>query len=409
MSQKSFPLWSALALLLAAGACSKSTPTAPSGGTATTDTSVTLGAPQAVTPADGALFKNVQQPVTLVASNGVTTGGASLAYTFEVSTDAGFGSIVYRKDSVSEGAGGRTIVTIDRLAPDRKYFWRTRGNPGANSGPNSRVRSFTIGPEVILQTPVTAAPTPNALVSGGTVTLTVNNVGRSGLPGVIFYRFDLSDSSSFANTIFSTTVPEQFGGHTSVTLPSNLQLPRGTYYWRVQATDPENEVTTNLSSVVSFSYQPFDMHQAVILDNPGDLASWAETTHITSVDMSNYIVVDFDKRQSGDKWPQSGFGDGGIQYTLGMCFNLGGQWYCSAAIQFWDGRELEAGGLASEVAINWYYDSRWGPMAGHQPAPGEIVGIFVAQGNLRDNGNTSVRERSDVVLVPFGGFYVRGQ
>ena len=42
-----------------------------------------------------------------------------------------------------------------------------------------------------------------------------------------------------------------------------------------------------------------------------------------------------------------------------------------------------------------------------QPARGELVGIFVAQGNLRDRGNTSVKERSNVVLVPFGTTYSR--
>jgi hypothetical protein len=88
-----------------------------------------------------------------------------------------------------------------------------------------------------------------------------------------------------------------------------------------------------------------------------------------------------------------------------MCLNINGQWYCSAAIQFWEGRELEASGVPSEIGINWYYDRRWGPMKGYQPSLGETVGIFVAQGNLRDFGKSSVKERSNVVLMPFGGSY----
>src|SRR5262249_7424013 len=153
---------------------------------------------------------------------------------------------------------------------------------------------------------------------------------------------------------------------------------------------------------VSFVYEPFDPFKAIFLNNPPDVASWQESTKITYIDMSDFVVVDFDKRQSPDRWPESGFGTGGLQYTLGMCFNLGGQWYCSAAIQFWDGRELEAGGRVDEIGINWYYDARWGVMAGHQPAPGELVAIWVAQGNLRDSGKTSVKERSNFVVVPFG-------
>jgi len=402
-----------LAVSLAAAACEKSNPATPSATGAASPTAatvtdastgVTIGAPQPVSPADGAQFKNVQQPVTLTVSNGISTGSTPLSYTFEVAADSGFGSVVYRRENVGEGGNGSTSLTIDKIGPDRKYYWRVRGNPGGVAGPNSRVRSFTIGPEVILQTPVIASPAQNSTVTGQQVSLSVNNVGRSGPASTIFYKFEVSTTSSFASVIFSTTVAEQGDGRTTVTLPT-VQAVRGTYFWRVQASDPENQVTTSNSAVVSFVYEPFSLSQAIILNNPGDLASWQETTRITQIDMSEFVVVDFDKRQSPDRWPESGFGSGGIQYTLGMCFNLGGQWYCSAAIQFWNGRELEAGGRTDEVGINWFYDARWGPMAGHQPAPGEIVGIFVAQGNLRDNGKTSVKERSNVVLVPFGSVY----
>ena len=118
------------------------------------------------------------------------------------------------------------------------------------------------------------------------------------------------------------------------------------------------------------------------------------------------MLVDFDTRQGPGSWPESRFGDdAGIQYTLGLCFQLSGQWYCSAAVQFWDGRDLEASGPPSAIADNWYYDSgRWGPMAGHQPVNGELVAVWVGQGNLRGSGNTN-RERSDFVVMPFGGQY----
>ena len=45
-------------------------------------------------------------------------------------------------------------------------------------------------------------------------------------------------------------------------------------------------------------------------------------------------------------------------------------------------------------------------MTGHQPAPGELVGFFVCAGDCRNNtrGDMSpVRERSNVVLIPFPG------
>ena len=51
---------------------------------------------------------------------------------------------------------------------------------------------------------------------------------------------------------------------------------------------------------------------------------------------------------------------------------------------------------------DWYYDGRWGNLAGYQPATGELIGVFVVAGNLRgvkDGSQSPVKERSNVVLV----------
>jgi hypothetical protein len=98
---------------------------------------------------------------------------------------------------------------------------------------------------------------------------------------------------------------------------------------------------------------------------------------------------------------------GPLQYTLGLCLNINGQWYCSAAIQFWDGRELEASGNPWwGIAADWYYDARWGILKGHQPASGEQVAVFAAQGNLRGCMDGSYgKERTDFVVIPWGSNY----
>src|SRR5262249_681986 len=100
--------------------------------------------------------------------------------------------------------------------------------------------------------------------------------------------------------------------------------------------------------------------------------------------------------------------DGSLQYTLGMCVNISGHWYCSAVVQFWYGRELTASAPPSLVGREWFYDvGRWGPMLGYQPSQGETVGLFVGSGNLRDGGAfpqascPRVCERSNVALVPW--------
>jgi hypothetical protein len=134
------------------------------------------------------------------------------------------------------------------------------------------------------------------------------------------------------------------------------------------------------------------------------------TAKITFVQFrADALIVDFDRRSGGNAWPNLPFnpGDppdgGGIQYTLGLCFNLGG-WYCSAAIQFWQGRELEAGAAPTSIPNTWYYDGRWAPMTGYLPANGESVGVFVIHGNVRGVSSSALlaaRERSNIAVVPF--------
>jgi hypothetical protein len=145
------------------------------------------------------------------------------------------------------------------------------------------------------------------------------------------------------------------------------------------------------------------MTQATMYDNDPGVPFWPVTTSITSVVFTpGAMLVDFDRRTGPNMWPESDFG---VQYTLGICLNIANHWDCSGVVQFWTGRDLEASGIPSEFALTWFYNSRWGPMQGYQPQPGEMVGIFVGQGNLRGNGFSSLKERSNVVMVPFGGSY----
>src|SRR6266852_2377076 len=153
MKLKSLRICSALALTLAAFACEKKSPSSPSDLNASnqpasvTDatTGITLTAPVPVTPNANQQFKNVEQPVTLTVRNAVSTGATALTYTFEVATDANFANRVYTKDNVAEGSG-QTPLRIDRIAPDKTYFWRARVSSGGQVGPNSTTRSFVIGP-----------------------------------------------------------------------------------------------------------------------------------------------------------------------------------------------------------------------------------------------------------------------
>jgi len=417
MKLKSLGLWSVLALFVVTTACEKSSPARPSevespASTASVtdaNTGVTVTTPQPLTPTTNQQFKYSEQPLTLTVKNAISSGATGLTYSFEVATDAGFASKVYTKEGVPEGANGQTAQLIDKLAGDRNYFWRSRVTSGSTVGPNSNARGFNVGPEVVIQAPVLVSPAQNGTASGSPA-FVVNNAARTGPAGTIFYRFEVSNAASFNPIVFTSTVAEQGGGQTSVSWTVPTGTPAGTFFWRVQASDPSNAVTSALSAVFSFTYQPFDMRQAIIVDSPPDLGFWAESAKITSIEFSpEAFLVDFDRRNGPDRWRDLSFGDGGpgtIQYTLGMCLNINRQWYCSAVVQFWHGRELSASTPPSYVARNWFYDSRWGAMQGYQPSNGEIVGLFAGTGNIRDKAYPrgacpQICERTNVAMVPW--------
>jgi hypothetical protein len=233
---------------------------------------------------------------------------------------------------------------------------------------------------VILAQPVNGDRQPNTTV-GEQPTLNVNNVGRSGPNGAIFYRFEIAESAAFTSLVYSATVAERtdrpFTGH-DVT----IKLLEKTYFWRVIATDPANGVTTAPSVTSAMKVQPFNLQQATVLDSPDNFAFFAETAQITTLIMGpNGINVDFTKKNGPDRWPDifpRGF-SGPIQYCLGMAWNIDGRWYASAPIEMWN--ELEAGG---------------GP-----PSPGETIGFFVVAGDVRGfNSNQKFQERSNVVMIP---------
>src|SRR5438477_4101822 len=124
----------ALALLVAAAACTKSSPSRPSDvatdqpAASVTDakSGITLTTPVAASPNANAQIRFADQPVTLTIRNAASTGSTALTYTFQVASDAAFASVVSTKDNVAEGANGSTSVTVDRLTSDRNYYWRAR-------------------------------------------------------------------------------------------------------------------------------------------------------------------------------------------------------------------------------------------------------------------------------------------
>jgi len=248
-----------------------------------------------------------------------------------------------------------------------------------------------VGDQAVVATPTLTASASTATFGGG---------------AVFQYRFQVFNAAA------NGALVQDSGLVSSTAFPVTAGLAGKTRYtWRVRA-EYQGSVGPWSATASFISPQPFDMTQAVILNNPPDMAFWPETSKITYIQFrADALIVDFDKRTGDGAWPNLPFtpGDppdgGGIQYTLGMCFHIGSPWYCSAVVDFWEGRDLEAAAAPSSIPQTWFYDpGRWGPMAGYVPAQGETVGIFAAVGNVRNIRSSDLllaKERTNVALVPF--------
>lgn len=149
-----------------------------------------------------------------------------------------------------------------------------------------------------------------------------------------------------------------------------------------------------------------DVSRAGVYNSPPDLMRYPIAAALTSIQFTAVgFPVRFSRMEGPSRWPdvRTPGWDGDLQYTLGMCLEADG-WACSAVVQFWHGRQdadAKATAAPGDVAKEWFYSERWGPLFGRNPVLGEVVGLFVCRGDCR--ANTPVdHERSNVVRVVWG-------
>ena len=411
---------SVLAAALALSACEASKSSNPlSASVAGPIPGVQITAPTTLQPEAGLKIAMNNQPVTLLIQNAGSNGPRPLVYSFDVATDANFNSTVFSRDNITPGDAGRTSLRLsDPLATGHTYFWRTRAQDGANTGPYSPVSSFTVFTPIVINDPVPTSPAPNAVVDGIRPSLVVTDATRSGPVGAITYLVEIGDNDAFNNKI-AWTVAEQ-PNQTTLALQQDLAYSK-LYFWHVRAFDPTTtgpfSATRAFSTPAAPAVPPpsapptgpaandaINLGLATIYNSPQDVANWPATATITRLDIGGAGVhIDFTKRDGPGSWPDVPFQIEGenLEYTLWIVLNINGHWYTSGCIQFWRGLDRN-GGPPSQYGQNWYYDpQRWGVMSGYQPSNGEMVGFFVTAGDARNNGAVTTRERSSVVLVPF--------
>lgn len=366
--------------------------------------------PVAAGPSSGTSYKFKEQPVTLSIANAVRTATSPATYAVEVATDSGFASKVFTREGITEGATGSTSVTLSSLTASSgnvTYYWRSRATVDGATSPNSTTQSFVVQQQIVVNAPTLSEPEAGVISVESRFEFSTNNATRQGAVGTITYDFQVSKASDFSSIAASATVSEQTGGKTRWT--PTADLPEGTLFWRVQAKDDTNAEVSAFTTPRSFVVEPFDPRKARFHHNLQDIGTWPQTAKITSVQFTRSgMLVEFDRRTGPNRWAEVAAADfGPLQYTLGLCYKIGGQWHCSASIQFWDGRDLSESGPWEDIPDNWYYDpARWGPMSGYRPKRGELVMVWAGQGNLRGTTGATQVQRTNFAPVKWGEEYI---
>src|SRR3954454_18734789 len=159
---------------------------------------VEITPPKLLEPLQGFKFKESQQPIKLLIENASSNGVRPVTYMFEVATDTAFTTKVYARAGVPAGEGGRTSVQIDRLDLGRAYYWRAKGDDGANSSAFASAQ-FEVLPKPLINPPAPVAPINGVRTTSARPTLTVSNADRNAAVGDLAYEFQVATDQTFAS------------------------------------------------------------------------------------------------------------------------------------------------------------------------------------------------------------------
>jgi hypothetical protein len=210
---------------------------------------VNISAPTLMEPRANVAVREPDQPIKLLVENANSNGQRKLFYLFEVASDAEFKTKVVAIDNVPPGDGGRTQLTLpDRLAANRKYYWRSRAADGANSGPFAGPFAFSVVPPTVINAPAPIDPINDARTPNRRPGLTVRNVQHSGPVGSLVYTFEVARDVPFTDVVSRVNIAEG-GGQTAALVAADLEADRR-FYWRARAGD--GETTGAWSATASF-------------------------------------------------------------------------------------------------------------------------------------------------------------
>lgn len=206
---------------------------------------VAITAPKPLEPSTGAQLVAAGQLVTLLIENPSTTGARPLWLQLEMASDADFKQIIHSADRLNPGSDGRTSYKLPEPLAAATYYWRSRAQDGANTGPYSAVYQFSVVNPVVIEPPTPIEPAGNLTTNRPEFKAKNGNITNTS--GVI-YRFEISKSPDPGGTVAVLTTLPGSSGTSSATLG---ELPyETTFYWRAYATDQVRQ--SDYSAYVSF-------------------------------------------------------------------------------------------------------------------------------------------------------------
>jgi hypothetical protein len=194
---------------------------------------VVISTPNLLEPGQDWELRARDQPVRLLFQNAETNGARPLKYSIDIAGDSEFKNIAFARTGIEPGGDGVTSLQLpDKLAP-ATYWWRTRAEDGANTGPYSTTKSFLVLAQVILGDPTPSSPSSGSTIAGLIPEFKVKAGDRSGITDDIEYILQVSNNSTFTS-IAATFTEKETWPETRIA-PNYSFLYDKTYYWRVRA------------------------------------------------------------------------------------------------------------------------------------------------------------------------------
>jgi hypothetical protein len=212
---------------------------------------VVISHPNLLEPGQNWELRSKDQPIILLVQNADTNGNRPLTYSFDIAADSEFKNIVFARAGVAPGTDGFTRLQLpDKLAAGT-YWWRTRAQDGANSGPYSPVKSFEVRATVVLAPPTLTLPSNGSTIGGLVPEFKIKAGDRSGVVGELEYTLQVANNSSF--TSIAAIFVQKESWPETLLAPSYSFLYSKTYYLRVRVRHmDEGGETSNWSAVQTF-------------------------------------------------------------------------------------------------------------------------------------------------------------